>query len=99
MRPLTPAYVYGHVMWTYLAAAAYAVASVLLLTGRKTRAAATLLGATVLFLVLVVYVPIGIVERASLRGLNFVFDTLMYGGAVLLLAGAMPRKVVRAEPT
>jgi uncharacterized membrane protein YphA (DoxX/SURF4 family) len=93
LRPLTPAYVYGHVMWTYLAAAAYAVASILLLIGRKTRAAATLLGGTVLWLMLVVYVPIGIVERASLnRGLNFVFDTLMYGGAVLLLAGAMPRE-------
>ena len=105
LRPLTPAYVYGHVMWTYLAAAAYAVASILLLIGRKTRAAATLLGGTVLWLMLVVYVPIGIVERASLnRGLNFVFDTLMYGGAVLLLAGAMPREkvvreVVRGEPT
>jgi uncharacterized membrane protein YphA (DoxX/SURF4 family) len=93
LRPLTPTYVYGHATWTYLAAAAYAIASILLLIGRKTRAAATLLGATVLLLVLVVYVPIGIVERASLsRGLNFVFDTLMYCGAVLLLAGAMPRE-------
>jgi uncharacterized membrane protein YphA (DoxX/SURF4 family) len=93
LRPLTPAYIYGHVFWTYLAAAAYAVASIPLLIGRKTRAAATFLGATVLLLVLVVYVPIGIVERASLnRGLNFVFDTMMYCGAVLLLAGAMPHE-------
>jgi uncharacterized membrane protein len=93
LRPLTPTYVYGHAVWPYVAAAAYAVASILLLIGRKTRAAATLLGVAVLFVELVVYVPIGIVERASLnRGLNFVFDTLMYGGAVLLLAGAMPRE-------
>ena len=93
LRPLTPAYVYGHAVWTYLAAAAYAVAGILLVIGKRTRAAATLLGVTVLFVVLVVYVPIGIVERASLnRGLNYVFDTLMYCGAVLLLAGAMPRE-------
>jgi len=40
-----------------------------------------------------VYVPIGVVDRASLgKGLNYVFDTLMYCGAVLLLAGAMPRE-------
>jgi len=38
-------------------------------------------------------VPIGVVERASLdNGLNYVFDTLMFCGTVLLLAGAMPRE-------
>jgi len=48
---------------------------------------------TVLFVVLVVYVPIGIVERASLaNGLNYVMDTLIFCGTVLLLAGAMPRE-------
>jgi hypothetical protein len=56
-------------------------------------AAATWLGLTVLLMVLVVYVPIGVVERASLdKGLNYVADTLMYAGTVLLLAGAMPRE-------
>jgi hypothetical protein len=49
-------------------------------------------GLTVLFLVLVVYVPIAIVERASLdNGLNYMADTMMFCGAVLMLAGAMPR--------
>jgi len=49
--------------------------------------------ATVLFVKLVVYVPIGVVERASLQNdLNYVADTLMFGGAILLLAGAMPRE-------
>jgi hypothetical protein len=34
-----------------------------------------------------------VVDRASMdNGLNYVFDTLMYCGAVLLLAGAMPRE-------
>ena len=93
LRPLTPTYIYGHAMWTYLAAAVYAVAGTLLLLGRRTRAAATWLGVTVLFVVMVVYVPIAVVERASLNnGLNYVADTLMYCGALLLLAGAMPRE-------
>ena len=90
---LTPGWVYGHAIWTYLAAVVYAVAGTLLLAGKKSRAAATWLGATVLFVELVVYVPIGVVDRASLgNGLNYVADTLMYCGALLLLAGAMPRE-------
>ena len=80
-------------MWTYLAAVMYAVTGVLLLVGKKTRAAATWLGVTVVFVELVVYVPIAVVDRASIaNGLNYAFDTLMFGGAVLLLAGAMPRE-------
>jgi uncharacterized membrane protein YphA (DoxX/SURF4 family) len=95
---LTPEYVFGHAVWTYLAAVVYAVAGTFLLIGMKTRAAATWLGLTVLFVELVVYVPIGVVERASLgKGLNYLGDTLMYCGAVLLLAGAMPREAQRHE--
>jgi uncharacterized membrane protein YphA (DoxX/SURF4 family) len=76
----------------------YAVAGIPLLIGKKTRAAATWVGITVLFVELVVYVPIGVVDRASLdNGLNYVGDTLMYCGAVLLLAGAMPAEAPRRE--
>jgi hypothetical protein len=38
-----------------------------------------------------------VVERAGLEGLNFLGDTLMYCGAVLLLAGAMPREAQPRE--
>ena len=93
LEPLTPEYVFGHAIWTYVAAVAYAVAGILLVAGKKTRAAATWLGLTVLFVELVVYVPIAVVERASLdNGFNYLGDTLMFCGAVLLLAGAMPRE-------
>ena len=93
LEPLTPGYVYGHAVWTYLAAVVYAVAGTLLLVGKKARVAAMWLGLTVLFVELVVYVPIGVVERASVdNGLNYVADTLMFCGAVLLVAGAMPRE-------
>jgi uncharacterized membrane protein YphA (DoxX/SURF4 family)/uncharacterized membrane protein len=92
LEPLTPHYVFGHAIWTYVAAVAYAVGGILLLVGKKTRAAATLVGATVFFVELVVYVPIAIVEITSLdNGLNYMGDTLMYCGTVLLLAWAMPR--------
>jgi len=90
---LTPEYIPGHAFWTYLAAVAYAVGGILLLAGKKTRAAATLAGLSVLVVELAVYVPIAIVDRASLgNGLNYMADTLMFCGAVLLRAGAMPRE-------
>ena len=93
LEPLTPHYVLGYAIWTYFAAVVYAVAGILLLVGKRTRAAAAWLGFTVLFVALVVYVPIAIVERASLdNGLNYLGDTLMYCGTVLLLAGAMPHE-------
>ena len=92
LEKVTPDWVYGHAFWTYLAAAVYAVAGPVLLVGKKTRAAATWLGMTVLFVVLVVYVPIGVVERTSFIGINYLGDTLMYCGTLLLLAGAMPRE-------
>ncbi|HXZ13832.1 MAG TPA: hypothetical protein VEG64_15715 [Candidatus Sulfotelmatobacter sp.] len=93
LEPLTPAYIFGHAIWSYLAAAVYAVGGLFLLVGKKTRAAAAWVGLSVLFVELVVYVPIAVVERASLdNGFNFLGDTLMYCGAVLLLAGAMPRE-------
>jgi uncharacterized membrane protein YphA (DoxX/SURF4 family) len=90
---LTPQYLYGHALWTYLTAAVYGVGGILLLVGKKTRAAATGVGFTVLFVVLVVYVPIAVVDRASLaKGLNYLGDTLMFGGTILLLAKTMPHE-------
>jgi uncharacterized membrane protein YphA (DoxX/SURF4 family) len=98
LRPLTPEYVVGHGVWTHLTAVVYALAGALLLVGKKTRAAATWLGLTVLLLVLVVYVPIGVVQRASLdNGLNYLADTLMFCGALLLVANSMPREAWRRE--
>ena len=98
LERLTPQWIFGHAIWTYLAAVVYAVAGILLLVGKKARAAATWIGLTVLFVELVVYVPIAVVDRASLdNGLNYMGDTLMYCGAILLLAGAMPREAERRE--
>lgn len=94
LNRVTPDWIWGHALWTYGAAAVYAVAGTMLLLGKRTRVAATCLGLTVLVVELAVYVPIGIVDRASLDGgLNYVGDTLMYCGTLLLVAGAMRREV------
>ena len=98
LQRLTPQYIYGHAVWTYLAALAYAVTAIMLLLGKKTRMAAASAGLTVLFVELAVYVPMAVVDRASLVGLNYMGDTLMFCGTVLLLAGAMPRETSTSRP-
>jgi uncharacterized membrane protein len=91
LERVTPTWIWGHTMWAYVAAVAYVVTGAMLLIGKKTRAAATWLGLTVLVVELAVYVPIGWAGRASLGdGLNYVMDTMMFLGTALLLAGAMP---------
>ncbi|MBV9888695.1 MAG: DoxX family membrane protein [Acidobacteria bacterium] len=93
LEPLTPTYIWGHAIWGYVAAIGYLFAGILLLVGKKTRPAATLAALTVLLIELVVYLPIAVVQRASLDlGFNYMADTLMFCGAVFLLAGAMPRE-------
>jgi uncharacterized membrane protein YphA (DoxX/SURF4 family) len=92
LEKLTPSYVPAHTIWPYLSAAVYVVGGVLLLVGKKTRLAALAVGAAVLVVELIVYLPIAVVQRASLEGFNYMADTLMFCGAVLLLAGAMPRE-------
>ncbi len=93
LKAVTPVWLWGHAVWTYVAAVIYAVAGTLLLLGIRSRTAATWLGVAVLLVELVVYVPIAVVERASLgNGFNYLADTLMFAGAILLLAGAMPAR-------
>jgi uncharacterized membrane protein YphA (DoxX/SURF4 family) len=94
---VTPHYVIGHAVWTYLVAAVYVVPGIPLLIGWRTRAAAAWIGLSVLVVEIAVYVPIAVMERADFEGINYLGDTLMYCGAVLLLAGAMPRETQQRE--
>jgi uncharacterized membrane protein len=99
LEKLTPTWIFGHALWTYVAAVAYAVTGILLLISKRSRAAAIWLGLTVLFVEVVVYVPIAVVEAASLEGFNYMADTLMYCGTILLLAGALPQGMTVDQPT
>jgi uncharacterized membrane protein SirB2 len=74
----------------------------LLLTGvgillnRKTRLAATYLGAWIVLLVLFVYIPILFSALSDpgmgvkIEGINYFADTLLFAGAILTLAKATP---------
>ena len=92
----TPDYIWGHSLWAYVAALVYLIGGVLLLMGKKTRVAATWVGLAVLLVELVDYMPVAVIDRASLgNGFNYMADTLMFCGAVFLLAGALPREESR----
>src|SRR6201986_674286 len=88
LQRATPDYIWGHSLWAYVAALVYLIGGVLLLIGKKTRVAATWVGLAVLLVELVDYMPIAVIDRASLgNGFNYMADTLMFCGAVFLLAG------------
>jgi len=90
----TPTWIPGHIAWGYLAGAVSLVAGVGLIANRKSRLAATCLGAMVLLLMIFVYAPMLAASLSDIdNGLDFFADTLMFSGAVLLLAEAMPREV------
>ncbi len=81
----------------YLTAAILVVAGAAILLAKNTRMAATYLGTWIVLLVVFVYGPILIAALADpstdvkVEGLNYFFDTLLFGGAILALADATPR--------
>lgn len=93
LQKLTPAWVPIPHLWTYLAGTVEVVTGAAILINRYTRNAAVIAGLLMVLLTLLLYVPILAMARSAadiVVGLNYVFDTLLYGGAVLLLAFAIP---------
>ena len=92
LQRITPDYVHARFFWAYLTGVVLIAAGGALLFNRKARLAAVVLGVTVFLVVLFVYVPILLATPASIElGLNYIMDTLMYAGAILVLAEALPR--------
>jgi uncharacterized membrane protein len=92
LEKMTPAWVPLPFMWAYLTGAIEVIVGAAILINRYTRDAAALAGLWIVLLTLVLYVPLLAMARgtgAIVEGFNYVFDTLLYGGAVLLLAGAV----------
>lgn len=89
-----PAWIPGHAFWAYVTGTIFVVCAVGLVTRKHARAAATVLGLTVLVLVLVVYLPLTIAKASDIaNGLNYLAIHFALAGAVLLLAGSLPAVV------
>jgi len=87
-----PAWVPARPLIDYLTGAFLIAAGVCFLLARKTRMAASYLGAWIVFLVVVLYGPVMIGALANpstavqVEGLNYFADTLLFGGVILSLA-------------
>jgi uncharacterized membrane protein len=97
LEKLLPVWIPGQLLIGYLTGAILLIAGVAILLAKKARMAATYLGTWMVLLVLFIYVPIMIVQMmdpstaVKVEGLNYFADTLLFGGAILALAGAAPR--------
>jgi len=105
LNQLLPSWIPAHLVISYVTGAALLVSGVSLALNWKGRLAATWLGIVILAVVLLVYLPMAVIKVPDVRSLNFITDTLMFCGAVLLLADLLPSEenaeapaVNRAEP-
>lgn len=96
LEKITPAWMPVHALWAGVTGGIELLAGVALLINQRPRLAAGIVGAVNTAIVLFFYTPILATCRGTVQvveGINYVFDTLLFAGAVLLLAAAMPRKV------
>ncbi len=82
----------GRIFLSYFVGVILILAGVCLLVNKKARLAATSLGLTILLTVLWIYLPMLLAAPTDAVALNYFFDTLLFCGAILLLANAIDRK-------
>jgi uncharacterized membrane protein len=102
LEKMTPSWVPFPGVWGYLAGAILLAAGIGLALNKKTRIAAASIGALMTVLTLFLYLLILILARGSTEineALNYVADTLLFAGAALALASALPRDPDRVEKT
>ena len=92
LQKLTPDWIPGRIFLSYFVGVILILAGVCLLVNKKTRMAATALGLTILLTVLWIYLPMLLAAPTDVVALNYFFDTLLFSGAILLLANAMDKE-------
>jgi hypothetical protein len=94
-----PAWIPGRVLIDYVTGTALLVGGGSFLLNWKTRTVATCVGGWILLLVLAIYGPVLIDALVSVKmpvqmvGINYFADTLLFAGAILVLASAMPGSI------
>jgi len=86
-----PSWLPAHALWIYLTGSIFVLSAIALITVRYARAAAILIGATVLLMIALVYIPVTIARAADVNnGLNYLCIHFALAGASLMLASALP---------
>jgi uncharacterized membrane protein YphA (DoxX/SURF4 family) len=97
LQKLTPEWIPGRIVLSYFVGVILILAGICLLLNKKARMAGTFLGLTILLTVLWIYLPMLIAAPKDVVALNFFFDTLLFSGAILLLANAMNKQTAPAK--
>jgi uncharacterized membrane protein YphA (DoxX/SURF4 family) len=92
LQKLTPDWIPGRLLLSYFVGVILILAGLCLIVNKRTRLAATVLGLTILLTVLWIYLPMLIIAPTDVVALNFFFDTLLFSGAILLLANATDKE-------
>jgi uncharacterized membrane protein YphA (DoxX/SURF4 family) len=98
-----PAWIPAPRLIGYVTGAFLVVCGASILVNRKVRTAATNLGSWILLEVLLIYGPVLILALSDpstsvkVEGINYFADTLLFSGAILALAGAVPRREAVGE--
>jgi uncharacterized membrane protein len=99
LAKLTPSWVPGPHVWALLTGLVCIGGGVAMLIRRYCRDGATAVGLVMTLLTLFLYLPILLMASgvpAVLEGANYVWDTLLFAGAVLLVAEGAPKRDVVA---
>jgi hypothetical protein len=94
LEKMTPAWVPAPAMWGYLNGVILLAGGLAIVANLRARTAAIGIGVVMVAATLALYVPILAMEWGTdlqVEGMNYVADTLMYGGALWVLTKAMTR--------
>jgi uncharacterized membrane protein len=97
LQKLSPDWIPGRILLSYFVGVILILAGVCLLVNKKARVAATALGLTILLTVLWIYLPMLLAAPKDIVALNFFFDTLLFSGAILLLANSIDKETGAAR--
>ncbi len=88
---VTPTWIPGHSIWCYVTGVVYLGAGLCLIANRRARSAATAAGVMLLILMVAVYLPMLIAKPLDIEAIDYFFDTLLFSGSVLAVAGVQDR--------
>jgi len=89
---LVPAWIPGHVFWTYFAGVALIAGGAGIMVPRVARLAALLAGVMIFIWFLILHIPRALAVPHSVNELTAVFEALAMSGIGFILAGSAPRK-------
>jgi uncharacterized membrane protein len=94
LEKTTPVWEPAARLWGYVIGGFLLVCGALLLINRQAKRAAAWLGTAIVVAVIVVYLPLLVPAHgtdAMVEALDYIFDTMLFAGTVLILAEALPR--------